>query len=199
MVKDNKQLIKIIMVSINHWHIKQAVRHLKAGGLIAYPTEAVYGLGCDPLNETAVTRLLAVKQRDWQKGLILIAADYTQLSPFLEPLPPNLTEQILASWPGPVTWLLPAKPKVPHWLRGLSKQQAVRITAHPQAAALCQHWGGALISTSANRSGHSAAKTALKVRRCLGQTIDYIMPGQIGGQQRPSEIRDALTNKIIRA
>jgi L-threonylcarbamoyladenylate synthase len=187
------------MVSINHWHIKQAVRHLKAGGLIAYPTEAVYGLGCDPLNEKAVARLLALKQRRWQKGLILIAADYPQLSPYLEPLTPNLTERVFARWPGPVTWLLPAKPNAPHWLRGLSTQLAVRITAHPQAAALCQHWGGALVSTSANRSSHPAAKTALQVRRSLSQTIDYILPGQVGGQQRPSEIIDALTNIILRA
>jgi L-threonylcarbamoyladenylate synthase len=174
------------------------VRYLKAGGIIAYPTEAVIGLGCDPLNEKAVARLLALKQRPWQKGLILIAADYAQLVPFLEPLTPTLEKRVFAVWPGPVTWLLPAKPTVPHYLRGQSSKLAVRVTAHPQTAALCQHWGGTLVSTSANISGQSAPKTALKVRRTFAQTIDYIMPGTVGGRQRPSEIRDALTNTVLR-
>jgi L-threonylcarbamoyladenylate synthase len=184
---------------MNTWHIKQAVRCLNTGGIIAYPTEAVYGLGCDPINKTAVARLLTLKQRPWQKGLILIAADYAQLAPFLKPLTPTLEERIFATWPGAITWLLPAKPETPYWLRGQSNKLAVRITAHPQAATLCQHFGRALVSTSANQSGRPAAKTALKARHIFAQTIDYIMPGQVGGRTRPSEIRDALTNTILRA
>jgi len=180
------------------WHLKQAIRHLKAGGIIAYPTEAVMGLGCSPANKKAVARLLALKQRPWQKGLILVAADYTQLEPFLEPLTPSIEKRIFAVWPGPVTWLLPAKPTVPYWLRGQSSKLAVRVTAHPQTVALCQHWGGALVSTSANLSGQPAPKTALKVRRTFAQTIDYILPGVVGGRQNPSEIRDAFTNTVLR-
>lgn len=185
-------------MNIHTWHLKQAVRCLKIGGIIAYPTEAVFGLGCDPHNEKAVARLLALKQRQWQKGLILIAANYAQLEPFLEPLTPTLKKRVFAVWPGAVTWLLPAKSTVPHWLRGQSSQLAVRVTAHPQAAALCQHWGSALVSTSANLSNQPAAKTALKVRRIFAQSIDYIVPGLVGGRQRPSEIRDALTNTVLR-
>ena len=184
--------------NLNAWPLKQAVRYLKAGGIIAYPTEAVYGIGCDPRNGKAVARLLALKQRPWQKGLILIAADYTQLEPFLEPLTPMLEKQVFAKWPGAVTWLLPAKPEVPYWLRGQSNKLAVRVTAHPQAAALCQYWRAPLVSTSANVSNKPAAKTALKVRQIFAQTLDYIVPGQVGGRQRPSEIRDALTNAVLR-
>ncbi len=183
---------------MTQWHLKQAIRYLKTGGIIAYPTEAVYGLGCDPLNEKTVARLLALKQRAWQKGLILIAADYAQLAPFLEPLTPTLEKRVFATWPGAVTWLLPARAEVPYWLRGQSSQLAVRVTAHSGAATLCQHWGTALVSTSANLSGHPPAKTAFQVRRAFAQTLDYIMPGQIGGRQRPSEIRDALTNVVLR-
>jgi len=182
----------------NTWHLKQAIRHLKAGGIIAYPTEAVMGLGCSPANKKAVARLLALKQRPWQKGLILVAADYAQLEPFLEPLTPSIEKRIFAVWPGPVTWLLPAKPTVPYWLRGQSSKLAVRVTAHPQTVALCQHWGGALVSTSANISGQPAPKTTLKVRRTFGQSIDYILPGAVGGRQNPSEIRDAFTNTVLR-
>ena len=183
---------------MNTWHLKQAVRLITAGGIIAYPTEAVFGLGCDPNNEMAVTRLLALKQRSWQKGLILIAADYTGLAPFLKPLTPSLEQRVFATWPGPVTWLLPAKPSVPYWLRGQSSRLAVRVTAHPQTITLCQHWGGALVSTSANLSKRPPAKTALKVRQIFGHTIDYIVPGAVGKRQRPSEIRDGLTNVVIR-
>ena len=183
---------------MNNWHFKQAVRHLVAGGVIAYPTEAVFGLGCDPNNAMAVKRLLTLKQRPWQKGLILIAADYTQLVPFLEPLTPAIKQRVFASWPGAVTWLLPAKPEVPHWLCGQSNQLAVRVTAHPQTVALCQFWGGALVSTSANLSNRPTTKTALKVRKIFGHTLDYIVPGSTGKHQRPSEIRDALTNIVLR-
>ena len=180
------------------WHFKQAVRYLKMGATIAYPTEAVYGLGCDPTNEKAVTRLLTLKQRTWHKGLILIAADYTQLSSFLEPLTPELEERIFKTWPGAITWLIPAKPDVPYWLRGQSTQLAVRVTAHPIAATLCQHWNGPLVSTSANLSKGAAAQTALQVRHIFKQQIDYIVPGALGKRQRPSEIRDALTNTVLR-
>ncbi len=183
---------------MNNWHLKQAVRYLATGGIIAYPTEAVFGLGCDPVNAIAVARLLALKQRPWQKGLILIAANYAQLAPFLKPLTPTIKQRVFASWPGAVTWLLPAKPEIPHWLRGQSSQLAVRVTAHPQTVALCQYWDGALVSTSANISNRSAAKTSLKVRQIFGHTLDYIVPGTIGGRQRPSEIRDALTNTLLR-
>ena len=183
---------------LNNWHLQQARRHLTDGGIIAYPTEAVYGLGCDPWNQQAVNRLLALKRRSWRKGLILIAADYAQLTPFLEPLTPRFEEKILATWPGPVTWLLPTQAKVPRWLRGQSNQLAVRVTAHIQAAQLCHIWGGALVSTSANFSGQPAAKTVLKVRQVLGQQLDYIVPGKVGSSPRPSEIRDVLTDKVFR-
>lgn len=183
---------------VNELPIRTACFHLKRGGIIAYPTEAVFGLGCDPQNETALVRLLALKRRTWQKGLILIAAQFSQLEPYLEPLTPEVEQRIFASWPGPVTWLLPAKKTVSHWLRGTSQKIAVRITAHPLAAALCQHWQGALVSTSANISQCPPARTALRVRKTFSTQIDYILPGQVGGLAQPTSIRDALTNQIIR-
>lgn len=178
--------------------LKRAIRCLATGGIIAYPTEAVYGLGCDPRCATAVRRLLALKRRSWRKGLILIAADYEQVETYLEPLSPDLHPRVFATWPGPVTWLLPARSQVPRWLRGHSSKLAVRITAHPQAVDLCRGWGGPLVSTSANRSGRPAARTALQVRRLFGHALDYIVPGACGDRDRPSEIRDALTHETLR-
>jgi len=178
--------------------INEAVRILQQGGVIAYPTEAVYGLGCDPDNHPALERLLAIKQRSWEKGLILIAAEFQQLAPFLAEIDTVLKTNVLASWPGPVTWLWPAKPTVSPLLRGTHETIAVRVTAHPVAAALCREFGGPLVSTSANLTGKSPTITADEVRSQLGNQLDYVLEGQVGEHARPTEIRDVLTGEIVR-
>jgi L-threonylcarbamoyladenylate synthase len=180
------------------WPLQHARKTVWAGGIIAYPTEAVFGLGCDPLNPGAVARLLAIKQRDPIKGFILIAADIHQLDPFMA-LPGELRSQLLTTWPGPVTWVVPAAPGVPEWLTGGRDSIAVRVTAHPAARALCAATGFALTSTSANRSGHSPCRSSLVVRRLLRNQLDYIVPGSTGPRRNPTEIRDALSGRILRA
>ena len=177
----------------------QAVRAVRAGGVIAYPTEAVYGLGCDPRDETAVRQILALKQRAPSKGLIVIAADINQLKPWLLPLSPEQLDTLHATWPGPVTWLLPAKPTVPYWLRGQHSTLAVRVTAHPVAAALCRRAGTALVSTSANISQRPPARSALTVRRYFGQRLDYVLAGPLGDADRPTEIRELFSGRVLRA
>lgn len=179
--------------------VRAVARVVRAGGLIAYPTEAVYGLGCDPRNERAVRRLLALKRRSPRKGLILIAADFAQLAPYLQPLTPTDRARIDATWPGPYTWLIPARPEVPRWLRGQYATLAVRVTAHPLAAALCRTCGHPLVSTSANFSGRSPARTALAVRRQLGKNIDALLSGPTGGAAKPTEIRDLRTGRRVRS
>lgn len=182
------------------WHLRQAVHHLHQGGLLAYPTEAVYGLGCDPRNEEAVLRLLALKQRPWQKGLILVAADYSQLEPYLLPLSSEVEQRVFSTWPGPNTWILPARPEVPQWLRGQHRSLAVRISAHPPVAELCRAWGDALISTSANLTGRPPIKRAWQLRRQqLGHSIDAILPAELGQQRQPTAIRDGLSGALLRA
>ena len=178
--------------------IRRAVEILRAGGIIAYPTEAVWGLGCDPRNEAALRRLLSIKHRDPAKGLILIAADFGQLEPWLAEIDPRLQEKALASWPGPVTWIWPAKDTASALLRGNHATLAVRVTGHPLVAQLCREFGGALVSTSANRSGQPPARTADDVRRLLGDAIDCIVEGQTGGREAPSEIRDVITGATLR-
>ncbi|HNI38217.1 MAG TPA: Sua5/YciO/YrdC/YwlC family protein, partial [Pseudomonadales bacterium] len=91
---------------------------MRSGGVIAYPTEAVWGLGCDPHHEEAVTQLLALKQRNWRKGVILIAADVAQLAPYLRGLPEEKLAVLHASWPGPNTWLVPNNGAAPAWITG---------------------------------------------------------------------------------
>ena len=175
-----------------------AARWVVRGGLIAYPTEAVYGLGCDPMDGAAVRRLLALKARPECKGLILIAADWAQLAPYVRGLGPERMVAIQATWPGPVTWLLPARRETPRWLTGDHATLAVRVTAHPLAAALCRRWGGPLVSTSANAAGRPPARTALAVRLALGSGLDYVLSGPCGGAPRPSSIRDGVTGAVLR-
>lgn len=184
---------------MSEWHIKRAAALLHAGAVVAYPTEAVWGLGCDPLDGEAVSRLLAIKRRPMHKGLILIAASFQHVLPFVEPMNAVLKEKVCATWPGPVTWLLPARPETPYWLRGVHKNIAVRVTAHPVAAALCRRFGGALVSTSANRAGRPPARSYLQVLRRCGDEVDYIVPGAVGALARPTEIRDAVSGAVVRA
>lgn len=181
------------------WHLRRAVEILHQGGVIAYPTEAVWGLGCDPWDEAAVTRILELKQRPQQKGLILVAANPGQIDYLLEPLPEHLRETALQQWPGPVTCLLPdVRGQVPEWLRGRHDSIAVRVSAHPLVAALCEMFGGPLVSTSCNPAGRPAARSPWQVRRYFDGGLDGILPGPLGGRRRPSRIIDLVTNRVLR-
>jgi len=171
---------------------------LKSGGIIAYPTEAVFGLGCDPMDEKATRKLLLLKNRSEQKGLILVAANFAQLQPYLTTLSPVLFDKVTQSWPGPINWLLPVNPSSPKYLRGKFNLQAVRISNHPIVQALCNAFGGAIVSTSANTSRRPAAKTALQVRSYFTNQLDYIVNETVGDQKTPCEIRNSLTDRIIR-
>ncbi len=184
------------------FQIRRAAHILNKGGLIAYPTEAVYGLGCLANFEHSIQRLLSLKQRPQEKGLILLASDPTQLSDYIEPLN-NLNKKILnkiqASWPGPVTWLLPAKPTTSVLIRGRHSSVAVRISAHPVIRELCQRCNAPLISTSANLSGRHMSYSAFELRKQFGNQLDTILNAPLGNSDKPSVIRDALSDKIIRS
>jgi L-threonylcarbamoyladenylate synthase len=183
---------------LSPFHLREAVRHLSWGDVIAYPTEAVYGLGCDPMNAEAVYRLLAMKRREVDKGLILVAADIEQLLPYLQPLSVTELETLRQSWPGPVTWIIPCLPSVPVWLRGAHDSLAVRVSAHPLVQQLCSAWGGPIVSTSANVSGRPPARSALDVRRIFGTQVDCLLHAQTGGADRPTQIRVLGSDAILR-
>lgn len=178
--------------------ILQAVNVLHQGGVIAYPTEAVYGLGCDPQNLSAVKKILELKQRQKEKGLILVASDLQQLKPYLLSLDKNIEEKILADYPHAITWLVPAKKTVSEYLKGQFDTLAVRISEHPIVHQLCEKFGGAIVSTSANISKQESAREAEQVKNIFGDNVDYIVEGKTNYNVEPSEIRDVLTNQIIR-
>jgi L-threonylcarbamoyladenylate synthase len=180
-------------------HIDHAARVIRAGGIVAYPTEAVFGLGCLPFDRDAVLRLLAIKQRRLQKGLVLIAARFEDLAPLIELPEAPMRRKILATWPGPVTWVLPARRAAPWWITGRRDTLAVRVTAHALAGALCARVGAPLVSTSANVSRRPPHRRLLQLRRDLGALVDYVLPGPLGDSARPTAIRDGRTGRTLRA
>lgn len=172
--------------------------HLRRGGVIAYPTESCYGLGCDPSNRRAVLRILKLKQRPQHKGLILIASSYHQVARYLQPLTPAEQHKLQVDGAQAVTYLMPVKPSCPRWLRGAHDTLAVRFTAHPIAKQLCRGADSALVSTSANRSGQRPAKTYAQCLRLFGKRV-WVLPGRVGRRKRPSTIRAWGDGKIIRS
>ena len=176
-----------------------AVHALRQGLLVAYPTEAVYGLGCDPCNEDALRRLLAVKRRAKGKGLIVIAATMAQAMCFAAPLDEASLHRLAASWPGPNTWIVPAARNLSPLLTGGRDTVAIRVSAHPLVCALCQRFGSAVVSTSANVSGRVAARSVASVRRQLGRQVAVVLGGPLGGATRPSTIRDVRSGNTVRA
>lgn len=179
-------------------HLRQACRTLRRGGVIAYPTEGVWGLGCDPFNPDAVAKLLALKQREVTKGLILVAATIEQFEPYLRALAPAQRALLARSWPGPQTWVVPHGATLPDWITGYKSAAALRVSAHPIVAALCRFNGGPIVSTSANPAGRPPARSALKVRRYFGDKLDYLLPGKLGGQVGPTPIRDLASGRLLR-
>jgi L-threonylcarbamoyladenylate synthase len=183
---------------MNSQHLKQAIHICQRGGIIAYPTEAVFGLGCLPLNENSVQRILKLKQRSVRKGLILVAASIEQLERFVDFSKVKDSQTIHDSWPGSVTWLVPARDTTPYWLTGDHKTLAVRVSAHSVVRALCEALGP-IVSTSANPQAASPAKSSQQVSSYFKTGIDYIISANITNILEPTEIRDAQTGNIIRS
>jgi L-threonylcarbamoyladenylate synthase len=175
-----------------------AARCLINGGIIAYPTEAVYGIGCLPEHEISIARLRKIKQRPKNQGVILISDQLKRLEPYLQPLSLRQRSLLQTHRQRPVTWLVPAADHCPESLRGMHDRVAIRLTTHPLVTELCRLTGSALISTSANRRGHPPAKTVRQVTTALGKDIDCILTGPTGTARKVSEIRDIDTGTIFR-
>ena len=174
----------------------KAAEILKSGGVIAYPTEGVFGLGCLPSDDEAVQRLLAIKQRAPSKGLILLAASASQLDDWIS-LP--ATMNLPAPDPdNPITWIAPAGDKAGYLVRGDHEGLAVRITTNPTAHAICEAVKSPIVSTSANLCGQPVAGNQFDLRRQFGSLVDYVVPGDCGPSSGPSEIRILATGEVLR-
>jgi len=181
------------------WRYRRAVMALRAGGIVAYPTESVYGLGCDPWDRAAVARVFAVKRRPVHKRCIVIAADTSQLRRLVDVHAHRFATFASRYWPGPVTLVAPARDGAPEWLVDADGTLATRVTNHPVARGLCASFRGALISTSANRAGRPSARDALRVRAAFGTEVDCYVAGRVGGLDSPTRIIDVRDGRMIRS
>lgn len=180
--------------------IADAITALKKGLIIAYPTEAVYGLGCDPFNPKAVKKLYTLKERPEGKGIILVAANWDQLKTLIaKDTPTEAIARAQATWPGPYTWIFPAAEHLPIDLCGPQKTIALRISPHPVVRALCYSFGAPIVSTSANKSGQEPARAPSDLSPTLCKQIEVILPGRVDTKSKPTQIADALTNTLVRA
>lgn len=185
---------------LNAWQVRRAVDYIEQDGVIAYPTEAVWGLGCDPYSESAVKRLLALKRRPVEKGLILVASKVAQVEHLLVNLTAEQRATVVDSWPGPNTWLIPdTENLIPEWIKGEHSAVAVRVSDHPLVCALCDRFGRLLVSTSANPATREPALTKTKVNAYFGPELDFVLAGELGGRSAPSVIRDAVSLNTLRS
>ncbi|HEY4291818.1 L-threonylcarbamoyladenylate synthase [Luteibacter sp.] len=180
--------------------VDAAATVLRDGGVLAYPTEAVFGLGCDPHDRHAFERVFALKGRPSTQGVLLIAATFEQIERYIDLalVPGGVLEQVRASWPGPNTWVFPRSAHVPDWIVGAHAGIALRVTAHGPAAALCRAFGRPLVSTSANPHGEPPARDLATLERYFGDRLDATLDAPLGGLDRPTVIRDALSGVMIR-
>ncbi len=172
---------------------------LNTGHVIAYPTEAVYGVGCDPHNAQSIETIYALKKRPANKGFILISHHWDIIAPWISPLSPFRMEDILNTWPGPITWILPASPLLPPHLKNKNNTIAVRITAHPFSKTLCEAFNKPLVSTSANLAGHSPCYTPQCIQTTFSKDIAFIVDAPLGTLRCPTEIREGSTGNILRS
>ena len=179
------------------FQLRRAAHYCNSGGVIAYPTESIFGLGCDPLDELAVIKLLQLKQRPVKKGLILIASNLEQLQPFLSS--DQALDKLLKPQRTPTSWLVKPSALTPNWITGEHPKLAIRITQHPVSRALCNILGYPLVSTSANPASLPPARNRLKLHQYFNGEIDYCVAGALGGQNKPSQIKDLETGQILRA
>ena len=181
--------------------VEQAARIIRAGGVVAAPTDTLYGLAADPFQPDAVARVFAVKGRSAERALPLIAADTAQVERFLGELPPMAQALAADFWPGPLTLLLAAPATLPAEVTGGTGRVGVRVPAHDIARALCRACGTVLTATSANVSGEPAPDDPGEVDRTIGSQIDVLLDAGRTAGGPPSTIVDATgsTPRLVRA
>jgi len=180
------------------WALNRLTHAIAAGAVIGYPTDTIWGFGCDPLNPASVTRLLQIKQRPVDKGLILLTSQLLYCEPFIR-LTPEQRAILQSPCTTPTTWLVDASEHCPVWIRGNHPTVAVRVTDHPLLRYLCPRLNLPLVSTSANRAGKSTVRSALQLRRQFAGEVDFIVTGFDSGGARPSAIKSLASGHLLRS
>ncbi|AAO27144.1 conserved hypothetical protein [Buchnera aphidicola str. Bp (Baizongia pistaciae)] len=184
---------------MNILSLSECVDRLRKNLVIAYPTESVLGLGCNPESIDAVKVLLKLKKRKLNKGFILVASHFNQIRSYISESKLSIYHKkiLYSSWPDTITYLLPAKSFVPDWLTGRSNFLGIRISAHNGINKLCSAFGKAIISTSANISGRNPCRTYEEFLKQFGTTVP-ILCGPLGTRKNPSKILNIINGSLIR-
>ena len=180
------------------WALNRLVHAISAGAVIGYPTDTIWGLGCDPLNFASVAHILKIKNRHPDKGLILLSSKLEYCSPYIA-IDAEQRESLLSPRARPTTWLVNASEACPWWIRGIYPSVAIRICDHPLLQVLCGRLKTPLVSTSANRAGRSTVRNALQLRRQFDGELDCIVTGFSTGSSRPSEIKSLASGTTLRS
>ena len=170
------------------------VAALKDGEVVAYPTEGVWGIGCDPSNEEALKKLISLKKRSRGKGFILIGSELLHFKKYAE-VEDNKTK-LMSKWPGPHTWIVPAL-EISPLLSGGKKTIALRLSEHKETVNICNAFGGAIVSTSANKEGDKTPSSPEEIKKIFPGI--KVMQGELGGLNKPSKIEDLVTGEVIRS
>lgn len=178
--------------------IESAAAIIQSGGILVYPTEGVYGIGCDYRNQTAVLKLLHLKQRSVKQGLVLIASHIEHILPLIQPTEREHLARALKTWPGHATWVFPKSELAPQWITGDHESIAVRVSDHPTVKRLCDTLGQALVSTSANLSGQNTPTSCQALQKLWEQEVNYYLDLPLGGAKQPSTISMAADGQQLR-
>lgn len=176
--------------------IRLAAQIVRNGGVIAYPTDTVYGLGCDPYNIDAVEKINAIKQRPANKHFILLASSIEQIRPLIQLK--KAQEKLITDTDSPTSWVVDAAPYAPGWLVDDNNSLTVRISSHENIVHLCRILAHPLISTSANISGKKPADNAIKLHQYFHNKVDKILISNTKQPGKPSKIIRLCDNHIIR-
>ncbi|RLI06448.1 threonylcarbamoyl-AMP synthase [Candidatus Bathyarchaeota archaeon] len=182
------------IVEASEENIRRAAVIIRLGGVVIYPTDTVYGLGCDPANVDATRRICEIKGRA-DKTLPLACSDVEAAKRIVEfnPIAERLAERF---WPGPLTMVLPAKVDYPIWVTHGARTLGVRVPGHPVARRLAKLSGGVIVTTSANKSGEPPPKTALEAAEQIGEEVDLILDAGPAPLKQPSTVLDLSGDEL---
>lgn len=177
---------------------EEAARILAGGGVVAHPTETLYGLAVNPWSPEGILKLSALKERDPSSGYIIIAAGLEQARRLVAPEDPAIFEVLAAGfWPGPLTLVLPPSREAPGAAAGARAGIALRVTSDPVAEGLVRAFGRPVTSTSANRSGKLPATTAAEVAAIFGAGVDLVIDGGARARGLPSTLLDLTSAEPV--
>ncbi|MBI4531340.1 MAG: threonylcarbamoyl-AMP synthase [Candidatus Latescibacteria bacterium] len=176
--------------------VGEAVRCLQAGGVLVYPTETVYGLGGDPFHKDVVERIRAIKEREENKGFLLLIPTMSVLEGLVGEIPEVGQQLMERFWPGPLTFVLKGRSGLPSWLIGEDGTVALRVSSDPVVQAIVAMWGRPLISTSANRSGYPPALSVERLDPAIAGAVDLVIDGGCRSCPHPSTIVDVSSGGV---